>query len=181
MKLDLSDIANNPGMRTVRQFSEWLPEDTGISCLRPMEGELVITNTGSRLLIEGELAGEIELPCSRCLEMFSFPCQAEFEEEFKIEGGKLAPAGDAEEEAASRLLEGDELDVTELIRQNVVLHTPLQPICREACRGLCDRCGKNLNEGDCDCPKADTASALGKLGDLWAKRKRSRKPESSKQ
>jgi uncharacterized protein len=55
------------------------------------------------------------------------------------------------EEMEVTFLEGDEIDLDEIIRENIYLSIPVQPLCSEACRGLCPFCGKDLNEGDCTC------------------------------
>jgi uncharacterized protein len=57
------------------------------------------------------------------------------------------------------------LDLTEAIRQRVLLEIPMVTLCREDCAGLCSQCGHNLNLGPCDCkPEVDTRfSVLQKL------------------
>ena len=49
------------------------------------------------------------------------------------------------------LLEGDELDLEELLETVFILNMDTRFLCRADCKGLCSRCGKNLNEGPCDC------------------------------
>ena len=49
------------------------------------------------------------------------------------------------------LLEGDELDLEELLETVFILNMDTRFLCRDDCKGLCSRCGKNLNEGPCDC------------------------------
>jgi uncharacterized protein len=49
------------------------------------------------------------------------------------------------------VLQGDELDLNELAREQILLSLPEQMFCREDCRGLCPACGKDLNDGECDC------------------------------
>jgi uncharacterized protein len=52
---------------------------------------------------------------------------------------------------STRSRRGDELDLTDAVREHVVLETPALALCREDCRGLCPSCGADLNEGPCDC------------------------------
>lgn len=47
------------------------------------------------------------------------------------------------------------IDITEDIRQEIMLDYPLKPLCKSSCKGLCVKCGKNLNEGPCDCKKTN--------------------------
>ena len=58
-----------------------------------------------------------------------------------------------------------QLDLREAIRQNLLLALPMQPLCKETCAGLCPQCGKNLNEGSCNCqpPIDERLSALADL------------------
>ena len=60
------------------------------------------------------------------------------------------------------------IDLAPLVREMAVLETPIQPICRYDCQGLCIECGHNLNEGDCGCepdPIDPRLSALQQLLD----------------
>jgi uncharacterized protein len=64
-------------------------------------------------------------------------------------GAKLPPP---DESGAFTIDERHILDLTEAIRQYKVMALPMKPLCREECAGICPTCGKNLNEGPCDCP-----------------------------
>lgn len=66
------------------------------------------------------------------------------------------------------LLEGDYIDVDEVTVTAFVLNMEQRFLCSEDCKGLCDKCGKNLNEGPCDC-KAETDPRLAVLGQLLEK------------
>ena len=61
---------------------------------------------------------------------------------------------------------GMKLDVDELVYTEVVLSLPTKHLCKDTCKGLCDMCGKNLNEGDCDCVKTEIDPRLSALADL---------------
>ena len=67
---------------------------------------------------------------------------------------------------AGRLFEGPLFDLTELLRQGIMLALPTQPLHDEACKGFCPTCGQNLNEGECQCKPANVNPALAKLGAL---------------
>jgi uncharacterized protein len=47
--------------------------------------------------------------------------------------------------------EGDRIDLDEIIREQIILSEPTKHLCQEACKGLCQKCGKDLNEGPCSC------------------------------
>jgi DUF177 domain-containing protein len=115
--------------------------------------------SGRGVVVSGTFQGGIQLVCSRCLEPFPFTTKESFRLYFET-----ARPGRPEEEFE---LTDDELDVTfveegridtdSLLRENVLLSLPLQPLCREDCRGLCQYCGTNLNLGGCPCqePRRD--------------------------
>jgi len=59
-----------------------------------------------------------------------------------------------------------EIDLTDLIRQDIVVQQPLQPLCRPDCPGLCQVCGLELQRGACACADTPDDSQLGRLGEL---------------
>jgi uncharacterized protein len=65
-----------------------------------------------------------------------------------ITGARLP---EPEDPGSFTLDEHHELDLTEAIRQYIVTAMPMKPLCKEACAGLCATCGKDLNQGKCDC------------------------------
>ena len=50
-------------------------------------------------------------------------------------------------------LEADKIDITKDVRDYSLLAIPMKKLCKEDCKGLCAKCGKNLNEGNCNCSK----------------------------
>ena len=96
----------------------------------------------------------MELTCSRCLKSFERSIEKNFELDYR-------PDPMVEEEGEEFSLTYSDLDIgfyrdqrldlSSLISEQVVLEIPMKPVCHEECRGLCDQCGADLNEGDCDC------------------------------
>jgi len=56
--------------------------------------------------------------------------------------------------------QGDHVELAPMLREHIILAAPMQPLCREECAGLCARCGKDLNEGPCQCPAEAPATAI---------------------
>lgn len=134
----------------------------------PAHLALTLTNAASRILVRGDMVGNVVIECARCAEPFSAPVHAEIDEEF-------LPADSpevAEEEASpwSDLNvytdEDREIDLTEVLRQNAIAALPIQALCREDCRGLCPICGENRNSVDCNCKTTDIDPRLQPLIDL---------------
>lgn len=63
-------------------------------------------------------------------------------------------------------LEEEKINVAGLVRENVLLALPVQPLCDDDCRGLCPRCGANLNRGPCSCSTTHRDPRWGKLESL---------------
>jgi DUF177 domain-containing protein len=93
---------------------------------------------GNAVLVTGTLKTPAMLRCSRCLVVFEQPLvvgQFVFHQELHGE---------------------DFVDLTPNIREDIILELPQRALCQEDCRGLCPQCGKNLNEGSCQCrPKQE--------------------------
>lgn len=166
MKIDLANIAGTLGARARYAISEDVAPTEEFSCAGPVVGELEVENTGSLLLVRGELRALVRLVCVRCLGASEYPVRMRIEEEFATEDtAPDIPTMDREEPQASAMSHFV-LDVAELLRQQLLVHIPMAFVCREDCRGICPQCGRNLNEGPCGCPAEPGDSRWGRLADL---------------
>jgi len=137
----------------------------------PVQGEVRLLRTHRGILAKGVLKTDTELACSRCLTSFSFPLSLNIEEEYipavdVTTGALLSPP---EEPDAFTIDENHVLDLTEAIRQYTLLATPMKPLCRENCAGLCRNCGHNLNLEPCDCSIHEADPRWSKLIKLLKK------------
>ena len=120
--------------------------------LRPFAGiryRLSVQLVGRELLARGELEQDFEAVCSRCGADFDFTVTvpdflASFETDEKTEI----------------------VDLTDELRQSIILALPTYPVCRADCRGVCPTCGKNLNEGPCACVHEERDGRWGALDAL---------------
>lgn len=105
-----------------------------------------IVNTGKTLEVEGKVMAMAELNCNRCLASFQSNYEIPFHESCRQDNSD-------EDQPEDFLLycAGDEIELSELVREAVVLAEPLKAVCREDCKGLCSRCGVNLNISSCKC------------------------------
>lgn len=122
-----------------------------------IEGEVKLIRTDRGILARGTLYTKVEVTCSRCLSLFSCPLTLNIEEEYfpttDVVSGAFLPIPD--EPGCFTIDEHHLLDLTEAIRQYALLASPMKPLCREDCAGLCPNCGHNLNQGACDCPSQE--------------------------
>lgn len=174
MRVDVAEIKQETGSHKVVPLETLLDpvEFSGQSVQFPMpfRGSAEIWNAGDCLLVRAKLEGEAWVQCSRCLTPFKLPLSVSFEEEFR-EGSaeEEVPREDEENLAVATYYEGDVIDLTDSLRDSILLELPMKPLCRPDCAGLCPTCGANLNEGPCSCEKSHTVdprlAALQKLLD----------------
>lgn len=157
------------GVRDYQLHEDISQLDSEIKPLTALDGHIQLVRTSDGILVLGQLHTTVELACSRCLELFSLPVQFTVEEEFHptvdIQTGANLPVL-AEEEAATQIDEHHILDLSEVVRQDLLLAIPQNPICRSQCAGLCPHCGRNWNDGPCDCKDEDFDPRLQVLKEL---------------
>jgi uncharacterized protein len=138
----------------------------------PLSVTLQVTPTAGMVQVTGRIDGTAVLACSRCLTPVQWPLNTDFDLTFtrRLPGDVLdAPPESREleaEELGVVLFEGDELDFRDAIQEQVIMALPMQPLCRKDCRGLCARCGANLNDGPCHCSGKDIDPRLSVLKNL---------------
>lgn len=135
---------------------------------RLVQGDISLTLTNRSILVKGTLHFDVELTCSRCLNLFSYPLTLDIEEEYfpkiNIYSGKALPP--PEDQDAFAIDEHNILDLIEAVRQYALLSMPMKPLCHADCAGLCPICGCNLNRGACSCPPEDIDPRWAKLREL---------------
>jgi len=119
-----------------------LGHDVAVDYLR---GQLQLTRTDHQLLVEGDVRTALSAECVRCLDTFHLPLRIRLEELFSLAPGPHTP------DPVYAVAADGTIDLTLPLREQILLAQPIQPICRPACQGLCSTCGKNLNEGPCEC------------------------------
>jgi uncharacterized protein len=81
------------------------------------------------------------------------------------ERAQEAAMEDADEQDEIYFYQGDHVDLTPMLREQIILVAPMQPLCREDCAGLCPKCGQNLNERRCGCEPETIRSPFRILGE----------------
>ena len=114
-----------------------------------------VLRRGSRLVLHAAIALSLEAECSRCLAPFSVPINGFLETSYEL-GAEVTPYQKGSEVI---LIPGSEqsIDLTNQVREAIILAIPLKCLCHEECKGLCPRCGINLNRKSCNCaaPRED--------------------------
>ena len=101
---------------------------------------------GTMLEYKGSAELVMRMPCSRCMEDVAVPLLLEFSQRFL----PAESVGDDWDEDAEVFTEY-RLDLQDFVMNEIILGVPMKVVCREDCKGLCPKCGRNLNEGPCNC------------------------------
>jgi uncharacterized protein len=148
--------------------------DTGLrqaGAVRAVGSAKVLENSGGEVRIEGSFSGVMEADCDRCLAVATFPLERKFDlfyrptpefregDEIKIDEG----------EAELGFYEGTGFELSDVIKEQVLLALPMQRICREDCQGICPVCGANRNEVACDCHETKVDERWSALRNLHPK------------
>ena len=174
MQIHLSDISSCEGKCV--QVTAPLEMDCitfqmgSFSVLHKEPLELTITNTGKKVL---ELVGTggitVSIPCDRCLEDVSVEIPLSFKRKLDMKLTEEERVNDLDENA---YLTGMDLDVDQLVYFEVLMNWPLKVLCKEDCKGICSQCGKNLNEGLCDCVEEPKDPRMAAISDIFSKLRR---------
>jgi DUF177 domain-containing protein len=103
----------------------------------------------------GDIATTATLDCGRCLEPYRLPLAMHFDLLYTSRPEERDRAGESrvDEDSITQVhFDGFRIDLDALLAEQIYLALPLKPLCREGCRGLCSRCGANLNLSACGCP-----------------------------
>lgn len=125
--------------------------------ISPIRTRLRAMRAGDMVEVEGEIRTSVRLSCGRCLAEFVSPLETTFALTYTRERPAVEKPAEPDtqeidaEEAGLIFFQGEEIDLTEGIQEQVILSLPLKPLCSEACKGLCTRCGADLNAGACRC------------------------------
>ena len=151
MLLDLKPILVTPGASLPFETREDLSDLVFGSCKpasKPVLAYGKVRNTAGVLERTGELTTTLHGVCDRCAEPIQKPMSLSLH---KILVEDLQNREDADDEYV--LVQDSALDLSDLLREELLLFFPTKMLCKPDCKGLCCKCGKNLNDGPCDCQK----------------------------
>jgi uncharacterized protein len=133
-----------------------------------VRGQLLAS--GQDIFLRGTLRGVLETTCSRCLEKAREKVDIPLTVTFSPRSEEASDEEDDEEQDTDvAFFDGDEVDLGDEIRDQILLAFPIKPLCQEDCAGLCPVCGVNRNQVACDCQppqiaaRTSLAAVLGKL------------------
>ena len=157
MRIVVKDLPERP-VRLSGTAEIALAEDLqpAIFVRAPVGYDLNLNRDGSTVQVEGHVEASVEASCSRCAKRFPIAIDRTFEEVFASASerqGVLPTELDAKDLDLD-YYEGDAIDGLQLLAEQILLGLPMKILCVEQCKGLCAKCGADLNQTECDC-KAD--------------------------
>ncbi len=167
MFIEVQDLKQEPlHFRHVFPVGEikFFHEDATLS--EPVVTDFILNHKDLDLRLDGTVETNIRYRCSRCTKEFSRPFAASFnltylpQPKWTSEQAEIALKY---EEMDVAYYDGIALDINLVVLEQIELAMPMSFVCREDCKGLCYKCGADLNEGSCSCKTEETDSRLSVL------------------
>jgi len=137
-------------------------DGTGLRWAGGVDVRLLATYAGTgEVVARGSVRGELRHECTRCLASVA----TEFASDLTVVFVSEADGDDGHSDAYAFEPTGAELDLSDAVREEIVLAMDSYVVCDPDCRGLCSVCGTNLNEGTCDCTEVETDPRWAALRD----------------
>jgi uncharacterized protein len=165
LRVDLGQLAREGSVVVEGSLpgDDELWKDTGFSFVGNLDVRLRATYAGTgEVVVRGDSSGMVRQECRRCLDPVETPFQRDLTMVFVSD-----PTGDEDDGGVYAFEpEGSELDLSEAVREEMILAINPYVVCDPECRGICPKCGANLNEGTCDCTEDEVDPRWEALRDL---------------
>ena len=169
MKVDLSsvikvsgaqiDIDSKVGLRDAQFLGD------NYRFAEPLNVSGKVYNNGQSLSLDTVVTGKMKTDCARCL--------SEIEVDVSFEVHELLSQRENEDEVSEDIIlfDGYEIELDDIVADSFLMNTSGKYLCRDDCKGLCQTCGQNLNEGDCKCDDDYIAPGWEALADILNQQK----------
>lgn len=154
MILDLKTLFN--GGEDVSVDYCFTPNAADLEGVKSVKVLAKLTGTVSFVKLSADVSFAHTRTCDRCLDLYSEKYHALFDH-------TLVTSLNHEDNDELILVDDYKIDLDELILSDILLSMPMKNLCNQNCKGLCGKCGKNLNEGDCGCDKKQVDPRLEAL------------------
>ena len=159
MRIDVSELLREPiGAQAKMGFDLGFQRLSDDLVVNAIQGQLSLLRIEDGILVQGVLAVTVDSECGRCLEPVTRTIDVELNERF-VPSLTYKPGDDQ----VFAIDADHHIDLKPVLRELVIVSMPLHVLCRPDCEGLCPSCGKDLNEGPCDCQVDDIDPRLAKL------------------
>ena len=167
MILDMLPILSGASQELHFDFS-FVPEKDGllvsvyedVNFTDPIVVTGYMKNMAGYMILHADVKVKYDTMCARCAEPVSSVLEITFEKD-------IASSGDVSSDNDDYIIiEDKKLDVLPSVEEQIMLEMPSKTLCKEDCKGLCYKCGKNLNEGECSCERHEIDPRLAVLKTL---------------
>ena len=170
MVIDVSSILKEFGGRISFDDKVEIPDlnfSGGNYCFKkPLSVKGGISNTGGALSLKADASGVMTTQCARCMKDIDVPIEFGFVETLMHSDEGDGKGGTVSDNDDVIVFEGTSVSLDEIIENNFIMNLSPRYLCREDCKGLCPKCGKDLNEGDCGCDDDDIDPRWAALADM---------------
>ncbi len=169
MKINIRDLERNDNkhFEFLKQFNDFSIGEEKIIFVEPVKLAINVNKNEHEFFVQGKLNTTIKLRCNRCLEYFHKKIKADFFESFISEMYFYKDANNLKVDDYLHILTGDLIYLDDFVKQNIILSIPVKRICSDNCKGLCSKCGTNLNNNKCKCKTEDIDPRLAKIKDYY--------------
>jgi DUF177 domain-containing protein len=128
--------------------------------LNDFTGVVRVTRTAQGLLVQAKLQARADAECVRCLTEFQQPLEVDFSDLYAFTTASITQSG-------LLLPENGKIDLSPIVRDEMLLAFPIKSLCRPDCKGLCPICGENRNEVSCQHEDESLQSGPGELSSIF--------------
>ncbi len=155
MRIVVEDLPDKPLhlVGTVEVALAGVGEIDELVVREPVAYDLKLLEQESSVRVEGRVEAVVEASCSRCAKRFPIAVDRRFSVVFAAANERKAvlPRELDGDDLDLDYYEGDAIDGLQLLAEQIILELPMKILCAGDCKGLCPRCGADLNHADCDC------------------------------
>ncbi len=125
----------------------------------------IVNRENKHLLVEGETDVMIAIPCDRCLKEVPVRIHLIFDKKFPLKETEETK----EEVQEADYMKGFHLDVDRLVYDEILVNWPMKVLCKDDCKGICRKCGADLNLQDCNCGEDELDPRMAAIQDIFNK------------
>lgn len=168
MLINLTDVFTSEG-KVRRESFTYEPEKVvyygeEYPILSKSDAEFEFRNMGDgKVLLKGTMKLDLEIPCDRCLQ----PVRTSLFIEGEGEVYSPDAAEQSEDADEQSFMVGYEFDVDAFMESEICINMPTKILCQPDCKGICKVCGKNRNEGDCNCDQFVPDPRMAAIKDIY--------------
>lgn len=129
------------------------------------KADFFFVNKGKKTVsLKCDIDVTLQIPCDRCLEPVNVPIKLSVSKDIDLK--KTTDEREAELDEMN-FLQGMNFDTEVFARNEILVNIPMKVLCSEDCKGICNKCGANLNKGSCDCDTTELDPRMSKVLDVF--------------